>query len=185
MNPAVPARVHADVLRTRGILLRRVGRVREAVDALRRGHRRVPSYGGARAGGARQNALAYAMFVQGRYEDAIALALEAIRIDLSIGGRFQLAKTLTNISTPTPALVTRRAPGLPPPSARRPRAVRRSRRQGRYAARRRAEVVLEFGDADAAEAFVREAAPIAHAARQRLRHRPCVRRRGGHRALSA
>jgi tetratricopeptide (TPR) repeat protein len=37
------------------------------------------------------------MFVQGRYEDAIALALEAIQIDLSIGGRFQLAKTLTNI----------------------------------------------------------------------------------------
>jgi tetratricopeptide (TPR) repeat protein len=37
------------------------------------------------------------MFVQGRYEDAIALALESIQIDLSIGGRFQLAKTLTNI----------------------------------------------------------------------------------------
>ena len=34
---------------------------------------------------------------QGRYEDAIALALESIQIDLSIGGRFQLAKTLTNI----------------------------------------------------------------------------------------
>jgi tetratricopeptide (TPR) repeat protein len=37
------------------------------------------------------------MFVQGRYEDAIALALESIQIDLSIGGRFQIAKTLTNI----------------------------------------------------------------------------------------
>jgi tetratricopeptide (TPR) repeat protein len=37
------------------------------------------------------------MFVQGRYEDAIALAMESIQIDLSIGGRFQIAKTLTNI----------------------------------------------------------------------------------------
>src|SRR5258706_11509449 len=37
------------------------------------------------------------MFVQGRYEDAISLALESIQIDLSIGGRFQIAKTLTNI----------------------------------------------------------------------------------------
>src|SRR5262249_56465257 len=44
-----------------------------------------------------KNALAYAMFVQGRYEDAIALALETIQIDLAIGGRFQLAKTLSNI----------------------------------------------------------------------------------------
>ena len=44
-----------------------------------------------------KNALAYAMFVQGRYEDAVALALESIQIDLSIGGRFQIAKTLTNI----------------------------------------------------------------------------------------
>jgi eukaryotic-like serine/threonine-protein kinase len=44
-----------------------------------------------------KNALAYAMFVQGRYEDAVAMALESIQIDLSIGGRFQIAKTLTNI----------------------------------------------------------------------------------------
>jgi tetratricopeptide (TPR) repeat protein len=44
-----------------------------------------------------KNALSYAMFVQGRYEDAIAVALESIQIDLSIGGRFQIAKTLTNI----------------------------------------------------------------------------------------
>jgi tetratricopeptide (TPR) repeat protein len=37
------------------------------------------------------------MFVQGRYEDAIALALGSIQIDLSIGGRFQIAKTLSTI----------------------------------------------------------------------------------------
>ena len=93
----VPPRLRGEVLLSRGILLRRVGRVREAVDAYvdavaifkRCGARRVE----ARA----KNALAHAMFVQGRYEDAIAIALESIRIDLSIGGRFQIAKTLTNI----------------------------------------------------------------------------------------
>jgi len=37
------------------------------------------------------------MFVFGRFEDAIALGIEAIRIDLSIGGRFQIARTLSNI----------------------------------------------------------------------------------------
>jgi tetratricopeptide (TPR) repeat protein len=96
-NGNVPPRLQGEVLLSRGILLRRVGRVREAVDAYvdavaifkRCGARRVE----ARA----KNALSYAMFVQGRYEDAIAIALESIQIDLSIGGRFQIAKTLTNI----------------------------------------------------------------------------------------
>ena len=93
LNPLL----HAEVLRTRGVLLRRVGRVREAVDAY------VDAIAISRRAGARRmearvkNALAYAMFVQGRYEDGIALALESIQIDLSIGGRFQIAKTLTNI----------------------------------------------------------------------------------------
>ncbi len=97
VNPGVPQRAHAEVLRARAVLLRRVGRVREAVDAY------VDAIAVFRKAGARRqearvkNALAYAMFVQGRYEDAIALAMESIQIDLSIGGRFQLAKTLTNI----------------------------------------------------------------------------------------
>jgi tetratricopeptide (TPR) repeat protein len=94
---AVPPRLRGEVLRSRGILLRRGGRVREAVDAYvdavaifrRSGARRME----ARA----RNSLAFGMFVQGRYEDAVALALESIQIDLSIGGRFQIAKTLTNI----------------------------------------------------------------------------------------
>ncbi len=96
-TPSISSRLRADVLRTRGVLLRRVGRVREAVDAY------VESIGVYRLMGARRqeararNALAYSMFVQGRYEDAIALALESIAIDLSMGGRFQLAKSLTNI----------------------------------------------------------------------------------------
>ncbi|NRA33946.1 MAG: protein kinase [Polyangiaceae bacterium] len=93
----VPSRLRADVLRARGTLLLRVGRVQEAVDA------QIESIGVFRQVGARRaearakNALAFAMLVQGRFEDTIALALESIRIDLSIGGRFQVAKTLSNI----------------------------------------------------------------------------------------
>ncbi len=44
-----------------------------------------------------KNSLAYGLLVLGRFEDGIALALDAIRIDLSIGGRFQIAKTLSTI----------------------------------------------------------------------------------------
>ena len=43
-----------------------------------------------------KGALSYAMFVQGRYEDAVALSLESVQIDLSIGVRFQIARALTN-----------------------------------------------------------------------------------------
>jgi tetratricopeptide (TPR) repeat protein len=93
----VPPLLRAEVLRSKGVLLRRVGRVREAVDAYVDGIA-ISRKSGARRMEARiKNALAYAMFVQGRYEDAIALALESLQIDLSIGGRFQIAKTLTNI----------------------------------------------------------------------------------------
>ncbi len=97
VNANVPPRARAEVLRARGILLRRVGRVREAVDAYVDAIAVFRSVGARRLEARAKNALAYAMFVQGRYEDAIALALESIQIDLSIGGRFQIAKTLTNI----------------------------------------------------------------------------------------
>jgi len=97
VNGNVPPRMRADVLRARGILLRRVGRVREAVDAYVDAIAVFRRTGARRQEARAKNALAFAMFVQGRYEDAIALALESIQIDLSIGGRFQLAKTLTNI----------------------------------------------------------------------------------------
>jgi serine/threonine protein kinase/tetratricopeptide (TPR) repeat protein len=93
----VPPRLHGEVLRSRGVLLRRVGRVREAVDAYVEATAIFRSCGARRMEARVKNALAYAMFVQGRYEDGIALALESIQIDLSIGGRFQLANTLTNI----------------------------------------------------------------------------------------
>ncbi len=97
VNSSVPPRMRAEVLRSRGILLRRVGRVREAVDAYVDAIAVFRRVGARRQEARAKNALAYAMFVQGRYEDAVALALESIQIDLSIGGRFQLAKTLTNI----------------------------------------------------------------------------------------
>ncbi len=97
VNSNVPPRARADVLRSRGVLLRRVGRVREAVDAYVDAIAVFRRVGARRQEARAKNALAYAMFVQGRYEDAISLALESIQIDLSIGGRFQLAKTLTNI----------------------------------------------------------------------------------------
>ena len=95
--PDFPARLRADVLRARGTLLRRVGRVHEAVEAHADAiavFRKV----GARRGEARaKNSLAFALFVLGRFEDAIALALDAIRTDLAIGGRIQIARTLSNI----------------------------------------------------------------------------------------
>jgi serine/threonine protein kinase/tetratricopeptide (TPR) repeat protein len=96
-NANVPPRLQGEVLRSRGILLRRVGRVREAVDAHVDAIAIFKKCGARRVEARAKNSLAYSMFVQGRYEDAIALALESIQIDLSIGGRFQVAKTLTTI----------------------------------------------------------------------------------------
>ena len=95
--PEVPTRVRADVLRTRGTLLRRVGRVHEAVDAHAEAIAVFRQVGARRMEARAKNSLAFALFVLGRFEDAIALALDAIRIDLAIGGRFQIAKTLSNI----------------------------------------------------------------------------------------
>jgi eukaryotic-like serine/threonine-protein kinase len=163
VNPGVPARVRADVLRTRGVLLRRVGRVREAVDAY------VEAIGVFRKVGARRqeargkNAPAYAMFVQGRYEDAIALALESIRIDLSIGGRFQLAKTLTNIGHSYARLGD-----MARAQAYLKRAREAHERYGDQDGRAdtllvSAEVQLELGEAEAADAYVKEAVQISAA----------------------
>jgi tetratricopeptide (TPR) repeat protein len=160
VNPAVPARVRADVLRTRGVLLRRVGRVREAVDAY------VEAIAVFRKGQARRqearakNALAYAMFVQGRYEDAIALALESIRIDLSIGGRFQLAKTLTNIGQSYARLGDMQR-GLAYLKRARDAHERYGDQDGRADTLLvSAEVALELGDDDEAETYIKDAVVI-------------------------
>ena len=160
VNPTVPPRAHAEVLRSRGVLLRRVGRVREAVDSYvdaiavfrRTGARRLE----ARA----KNALAYAMFVQGRYEDAVALALESIQIDLSIGGRFQIAKTLTNIGHSY-----FRLGDVPRAQAYLKRARDAHERYGDQDGRAdtllvSAEVTLEIGDMEQGESFLLDAGAL-------------------------
>lgn len=93
----VPARLRAEVLRLRGTLLRRVGRVYEAIEAQAEAVAVFRKAGARRLEARAKNSLAYGLLVLGRFEDGIALALEAIRIDLSIGGRFQIAKTLNTI----------------------------------------------------------------------------------------
>ncbi|MEO8800932.1 MAG: tetratricopeptide repeat protein, partial [Polyangiaceae bacterium] len=160
VNRNVPPRARAEVLRSRGVLLRRVGRVREAVDAY------VDSIAVFRRVGARRqearakNTLAFAMFCQGRYEDAIALAIEAIQIDLSIGGRFQLANTLTNIGHAYARIGD---------SARAKAYLKRARdsheRYGDQDGRAdtltvSAELAIELRDFDAAEAFLADAAAL-------------------------
>ena len=101
------------------------------------------------------------MFVQGRYEDAIALALESIRIDLSIGGRFQLAKTLTNIGHSYARLGD-----MPRAQAYLRRARDAHERYGDQDGRAdtllvSAEVMLELGEVDGAAAYIKEGAHLA------------------------
>jgi serine/threonine protein kinase/predicted ATPase len=152
--------LQAEVLRSKGVLLRRVGRVREAVDAY------VDAIAISRKSGARRmearvkNALAYAMFVQGRYEDAIALALESLQIDLTIGGRFQIAKTLTNVGNAYFRLgdVARSLAYL----ERARGAHERYGDQDSWAETLlvSAEVKIELGDTEAAEGFVKDASAL-------------------------
>jgi tetratricopeptide (TPR) repeat protein len=156
----VPPRLRGEVLRSRGILLRRVGRVREAVDAYVDAIAIFRKCGARRVEARVKNALAFAMFVQGRYEDAIALALESIQIDLSIGGRFQIAKTLTNIGHSYFRLGD---------VARALAYLKRAREaHDRYGDQDgwadtltvSALVTIELGDLDAAEAFLRDAGAL-------------------------
>ncbi|CAN92912.1 MULTISPECIES: serine/threonine-protein kinase [Sorangium] len=90
-------RARAEVLRTKGVLLRRVGRVQEAVEAYAEAIAVFRAVGARRSEARAKNSLAVAMFVLERFEDAIAVGLSSISIDLAIGGRFQIAKTLSNI----------------------------------------------------------------------------------------
>lgn len=93
----LPPRIRAEVLRSKGVLLRRVGRVDEAVTAHAEAIAVFRVVGARRSEARAKNALAYAMFVMERFEDAIALGLSSISIDLAISGRFQIAKTLSNV----------------------------------------------------------------------------------------
>jgi tetratricopeptide (TPR) repeat protein len=96
-SPEVPARQRAEVLRLRGTLLRRVGRVHEAMEAQADAVAVFRQVGARRLEARAKNSLAYALLVLGRFEDGITLALDAISIDLAVGGRFQIAKTLSTI----------------------------------------------------------------------------------------
>ncbi len=159
-NPQVSPRIRADVLRSRGLLLRRVGRVREAVDCHVEAIAVFRRVGARRPEARAMNALAFAMFVLERFEDSIALALSSISIDLAIGGRFQLAKTLSNIGQ-----AYSRLGDLPRGKAYLQRARDAHERYGDQDSRAdtlivSAEVMLEAGDTDAARNFCLDAAAL-------------------------
>jgi len=152
--------VRAEVLRLRGVLLRRVGRVREAMEMHAEAIAVFKKVGARRQEARAKNSLAFAMFVQGRYEDAIALALEAIQIDLSIGGRFQIANTLANIGAAYAKLGD-----LPRAQAYLDRARQTHERYGDQDNRAdtllmSAELMLEENKIDEADAFLRDAAAL-------------------------
>lgn len=159
-NPQVSPRIRADVLRSRGLLLRRVGRVREAVDCHVEAIAVFRRVGARRPEARAMNALAFAMFVLERFEDSIALALSSISIDLAIGGRFQLAKTLSNIGQ-----AYARLGDLPRGMAYLERARDAHERYGDQDSRAdtlivSAEVMLQAGDPDAARSFCLDAAAL-------------------------
>ena len=117
---------------------------------------------GARRDEARvKNSLAYAMFVQGATRTRSPWRSSSIQIDLSIGGRFQIAKTLTQ-HRPRLRAARRRARGarLPAPRPRRTRALRRPGRPCGHAARERAEILLELGDVDRGDHLVGDAGAL-------------------------
>ncbi len=156
----VPARLRAESLRLRGTLLRRVGRVHEAVEAQAEAIAVFRQAGARRMEARAKNSLAYALLVLGRFEDGIALALDAIRIDLAIGGRFQIAKTLSTIGECYASLgdVER---GLA--------YLRRARdAHERYGDRdsradtllSMAEILIEYGDLDGADTLVGDAGAL-------------------------
>lgn len=158
--PHVVPRARAEVLRSRGVLLRRVGRVREAVDAYVDALAVFRRVGARRQEARAKSVLSFAMYCQGRYEDAIGLALEAIQIDLAIGGRFQLANTLTNIGS-----AYARLGDFSRSKAYLARARDAHERYGDQDGRAdtlliSAEVLLEFGELDAADPLIADASAL-------------------------
>ncbi len=93
----VSRRARAEVLRAKGVLLRRAGRTIAATESHAQAIAIFKSVGARRSEARARNALGFALFVLGRYEDCIAMCLSSIAIDVQIGGRFQVAKTLANI----------------------------------------------------------------------------------------
>lgn len=150
----------ADVLRARGAILRRLGRISEAVESYAEAIAIFRNCGARRMEARTRNSLAMAMLVAERWEDAIALALEAVRLDLSVGSRFQIAKTLTNVG-----MAYARLGDVPRALAYLHRARETHERYGDQDALAStllvsAEVILDHGDSDAAHSFCTEASTL-------------------------
>ncbi|MEM1031894.1 MAG: protein kinase [Myxococcota bacterium] len=95
-GPVTP-RARAEVLRAKGVLLRRAGRLNAATESHAEAIAIFKAAGAPRSEARARNSLGFALFVLGRYEDCIAMCLSAIAIDVEIGGRFKVAKTLANV----------------------------------------------------------------------------------------
>lgn len=154
------SRARAEVLRAKGVLLRYGGRVEEAVEAYAEAIAVFKAIGARRAEARVKNALAFAMFVLERFEDAIAVGLSSLSIDLAIGGRFQIAKTLSNIGQ-----AYARAGDLPRGLAYLKRARDAHERYGDQDSRAdtllcTAGILLEAGDVDAAHTLTRDAGAL-------------------------
>jgi serine/threonine protein kinase/tetratricopeptide (TPR) repeat protein len=159
-HESVPVRQRADVLRAKGTLLRRVGRVHEAISAHADSIAIFRRAGARRMEAQAKNSLAFSLYVLGRFEDAVSLGLDAVRIDLAIGGRLQIAKSLGNIGQAYAALGDLER-GL----AYLTRARRAHESYGDHEAKAgtllgMAEVLIETGDLDQAESLVHEANAI-------------------------
>ncbi len=155
----IPLRLRAEVLRARGSLLRRIGRVHEAVDAHAEAIALARRSGARRLEARSKNSLAFALFVLGRFEDAISLAVDAIRIDREIGGRIQIPRTLSNIGQ-----CYARLGDIPRAIAYLKRACQAHERYGDQEARSdtwlcTAEVLLEAGETEAARTLTERAEP--------------------------
>jgi eukaryotic-like serine/threonine-protein kinase len=156
----VPLRTKAEVLLARASLLRRSSRVQEAVQAYAEAIAAFRKCSARRQEARAKNALAFSMFILERFEDAIALALSSLAIDLEIGGRFQIAKTLTTIGRSYSRLGDQ-----PRAMAYLKRARDAHERYGDQNNRAAtllasAEALIETGDLDAAHVFASDAAAL-------------------------
>jgi predicted ATPase len=93
----VSRRGRGEILRAKSVLLRRAGRIHAAVEAQAEAIAIFELEGARRSEARARNALGFALYVLGRYEDSIAMCLQSLALDMMIGGRFQVAKTLANI----------------------------------------------------------------------------------------
>jgi serine/threonine protein kinase/predicted ATPase len=156
----VPLRTKAEVLLARASLLRRSSRVQDAVEAYAEAIAAFRKCSARRQEARAKNALAFSMFILERFEDAIALALSSLAIDLEIGGRFQIAKTLTTIGRSYSRLGDQ-----PRAMAYLKRARDAHERYGDQNNRAAtllasAETLIEMGDLDAAHVFASDAAAL-------------------------